>query len=111
MPPIAIRRTFPAAISVSTLTGMMCFRSAGNTPKFKEAMKLVIFGLTISSSWGNGHATIWRGLCRALIRRGHRVIFFERDVPYYAAHRDQTYLPGGHLCLYPDWNDVLQICR
>ena len=31
-------------------------------------MKLVVFGLTISSSWGNGHATLWRGLCRALAR-------------------------------------------
>jgi hypothetical protein len=28
-----------------------------------EAMKLVIFGLTVSSSWGNGHATLWRALC------------------------------------------------
>ena len=34
-------------------------------------MKIVVFGLTISSSWGNGHATLWRGLCRALARRGH----------------------------------------
>ena len=37
-------------------------------------MKLVIFGLTISSSWGNGHATLWRGLCRALLDAGHRVV-------------------------------------
>ena len=69
-------------------------------------MKLVIFGLTVSSSWGNGHATLWRGLCRALARRGHRVVFFERDVPYYAANRDLTELPGGRLVLYPDWDDV-----
>ena len=48
-------------------------------------MKIVIFGLTVSSSWGNGHATLWRGLIRALVRRGHRVVFFEQDVPYYAA--------------------------
>ena len=47
-------------------------------------MKLVIFGLTVSSSWGNGHATLWRGLCRALARRGHTVVFYERDVDYYA---------------------------
>jgi spore maturation protein CgeB len=45
-------------------------------------MKLVIFGLTVSSSWGNGHATLWRGLCKALAARGHHVVFFERDVPY-----------------------------
>lgn len=36
-------------------------------------MKLVIFGLTVSSSWGNGHATLWRGLIRALAARGHDV--------------------------------------
>ncbi|HET6568629.1 MAG TPA: glycosyltransferase [Rhodothermales bacterium] len=74
-------------------------------------MKLVIFGLTISSSWGNGHATLWRGLCRALIRRKHQVIFFERDVPYYADHRDFTELPGGSLLLYDDWQNVLPTAR
>ncbi len=71
-------------------------------------MKLVIFGLTVSSSWGNGHATLWRGLCRALADRGHDVVFFERDVPYYASHRDLVELPGGgELILYADWPDVL----
>src|SRR5690242_21952937 len=75
-------------------------------------MKLVIFGLTVSSSWGNGHATLWRGLCRALARRGHRIVFFERDVPYYAAHRDLTELPGGGtLILYSDWAEVLPLAR
>lgn len=70
-------------------------------------MKIVIFGLTISSSWGNGHATLWRGLCNALARLGHRIVFFERDVPYYAAHRDLTAIPDGELLLYPDWDHVL----
>jgi spore maturation protein CgeB len=69
-------------------------------------MKLVIFGLTISSSWGNGHATLWRGLCRALIARGHDVTFFERDVPYYAGHRDMHELPGGNLVLYRSWSEI-----
>jgi spore maturation protein CgeB len=70
-------------------------------------MKLVIFGLTISSSWGNGHATLWRALCRSLARRGHSVVFFERDVPYYAAHRDLTEIPDGQLYLYSVWKDAL----
>lgn len=69
-------------------------------------MKIVIFGLTISSSWGNGHATLWRGLCRALIEAGHRVVFFERDVPYYAANRDLYALPGGSLRLYAEWAEI-----
>jgi spore maturation protein CgeB len=74
-------------------------------------MKFVVFGLTVSSSWGNGHATLWRALCKALGRRGHRVIFFERDVPYYAAHRDVTQIAGGELILYPDWESVLPLAR
>jgi spore maturation protein CgeB len=74
-------------------------------------MKFVIFGVTISSSWGNGHATLWRGLCKALARRGHRVFFFERDVLYYALNRDLTRLPHGELCLYASWEDALPVAR
>ncbi|MGE5647495.1 MAG: glycosyltransferase [Acidobacteriota bacterium] len=66
-------------------------------------MKLVIFGLSISSSWGNGHATLWRGLCRALGARGHDIVFFERDTHYYRDHRDLTELDGLTLRLYGDW--------
>jgi spore maturation protein CgeB len=69
-------------------------------------MRILIFGLTVSSSWGNGHATLWRGLWRALARRGHHVVFFERDVPWYAGARDLVDLPGGELVLYPDWNHI-----
>ena len=74
-------------------------------------MKLVIFGLTISSSWGNGHATIWRGLCRALAGRGHKVFFFEKDVPYYANHRDFRGIQGVELYLYDDFDNILAIAR
>jgi spore maturation protein CgeB len=74
-------------------------------------MKLVVFGLSISSSWGNGHATVWRGLCRALGARGHVVEFFERDVPYYATHRDRTEVPGARLHLYADWDSVVPRAR
>ena len=69
-------------------------------------MKLVIFGLSLSSSWGNGHATLWRGLCRALIVRGHQVVFFERETEYYSAHRDLHELAGGSLVFYTLWEDV-----
>jgi spore maturation protein CgeB len=69
-------------------------------------MKFVVFGLTITSSWGNGHATLWRALCRALLRRGHQVTFFERDVPWYAHARDFAGSPGLDIVLYPDWASV-----
>lgn len=74
-------------------------------------MKLVIFGLSVSSSWGNGHATLWRGLIKALASLGHSVVFFERDVPYYGAYRDLRHLQGGRLVLYPDWPSVLGVAR
>src|SRR3954453_10225451 len=64
---------------------------------------MVVFGLSVSSSWGNGHATLWRGLIRALSRRGSDVTFFERDVPWYAGARDIASLDGGELSLYSDW--------
>jgi spore maturation protein CgeB len=67
---------------------------------------MVIFGLSVSSSWGNGHATLWRGLIRALSRRGWTIVFFERDVPYYAGARDLDKLENGQLVLYPDWAEV-----
>ena len=73
-------------------------------------MRIAIFGLTISSSWGNGHATLWRGLCKSLVALGHEFVFFERDVPYYANTRDWPALPGAYgnskLMLYSDWSAV-----
>lgn len=69
-------------------------------------MNIVIFGLTVSSSWGNGHATLWRGMLRALASRSCRVSFFEHDVPYYALNRDLTEIPGGDLLLYRDWDEI-----
>jgi spore maturation protein CgeB len=85
---------------------------AGAATGIAERMKFVVFGLSVSSSWGNGHATLWRGLIRALVARGHRVVFFERDVPYYAAHRDLTALPAGaELVLYADWERARRLAR
>jgi len=71
-------------------------------------MRFTVFGLTVSSSWGNGHATLWRGLIRALAADGHQVTFVERDQPWYADHRDLHALPApSRLLLYRDWAEVL----
>jgi spore maturation protein CgeB len=51
-------------------------------------MKLVVLGLSLSSSWGNGHATTFRALLKAFARRGHDILFLERDVPWYRDNRD-----------------------
>ena len=65
-------------------------------------MKLVVLGLSLSSSWGNGHATTYRALLRAFAARGHDVLFLERDVPWYAAHRDVSDPEYCRLAFYRD---------
>lgn len=70
-------------------------------------MKLVVLGLSITSSWGNGHATTYRGLLREFARRGHHVQFLERDVSWYADNRDVRALPGVEINLYRNL-DVLK---
>ncbi|MGI9104013.1 MAG: CgeB family protein [Terriglobales bacterium] len=74
-------------------------------------MKIVIFGLAITSSWGNGHATTFRALCRALHARGHHITFFEHDAEWYAHNRD---LPQPEFCttqIFEDWTAVLPLAR
>jgi spore maturation protein CgeB len=69
-------------------------------------MRVVFLGLSITSSWGNGHATTYRALVRELSRRGHRVLFLERDVPWYAATRDLPNPPGAETRLYGDLREL-----
>ena len=65
-----------------------------------KPLDIVILGLSITSSWGNGHATTFRALVRALSARGHNVLFLERDVPWYAENRDLPNPPYGLTQLY-----------
>ena len=69
-------------------------------------MNFVIFGLTISSAWANGHATPWRALLKGLAGHGHTATFFERDVAYYAQHRDLAAPDFCRLELYSGWPSV-----
>lgn len=69
-------------------------------------MKLVVLGLTLSSSWGNGHATTYRALLRAFAARGHQVVFLERDAPWYASHRDLPESGFCQLALYRDLEEL-----
>src|ERR1700712_1065858 len=64
---------------------------------------LVVLGLSLSSSWGNGHATTYRALLRGLSGLGHRVLFLGRDVPWYAEHRD---LPRPDFCELAFYRDL-----
>jgi spore maturation protein CgeB len=65
-----------------------------------DSLNIVILGLSITSSWGNGHATTYRALCRALADTGHAVTFLERDRPWYATHRDLPEPPYCTVRLY-----------
>lgn len=69
-------------------------------------LDIVIFGLSITSAWGNGHATTYRALTRALTERGHRVRFFERDVPWYARARDLASPPYARTRLYTSLEEL-----
>jgi spore maturation protein CgeB len=69
-------------------------------------LSIVIVGLTITSSWGNGHATTYRGLVRELARRGHSVTFLEHDKPWYAANRDMPNPPFVRTELYSSVEDL-----
>jgi spore maturation protein CgeB len=71
-------------------------------------LKFVFLGLSITSSWGNGHATTYRGLLRELARRGHDVLFLEQDLPYYALNRDLPQPPYGRTELYSSLDDLFE---
>lgn len=69
-------------------------------------MNLCVIGLSITSSWGNGHATTYRGLVRELVARGHDVLFLEHDRPWYADNRDMPAPPWGQTELYRSVTDL-----
>jgi len=69
-------------------------------------MKLVVLGLSLSSSWGNGHATTFRALLKAFATRGHEILFLERDVPWYASQRDLSDPDYCQLAYYRDLVDL-----
>ena len=73
-----------------------------------KPLNIIILGLSITSSWGNGHATTFRGLVRELSARGHRVLFLERDMPWYAKNRDLSSLPPARIELYRSVNELKQ---
>jgi spore maturation protein CgeB len=71
-----------------------------------ESLRIVILGLSITSSWGNGHATTYRALVRELVRRGHELLFLERDRPWYAQNRDLPRPPYGRTELYGELDEL-----
>jgi spore maturation protein CgeB len=86
------------AVSVAasnTTSGSAPRLRAQPKPAKRGNLKVVVLGLSITSSWGNGHATTYRALLRELSRRGHDILFLERDAEWYASNRD---LPCPSFC-------------
>lgn len=71
-----------------------------------DSLNIVIIGLTISSSWGNGHATTYRSLVKGLHRERHKVTFLEQEVDWYASNRDIQSSPYCSLHFYDDVNEL-----
>jgi spore maturation protein CgeB len=69
-------------------------------------LNIVILGLSITSSWGNGHATTYRALVRALAARGHSILFLERNTPWYAAARDLPKPPYCRAVVYKNFAEL-----
>ena len=76
-----------------------------------ERRRFVVLGLSITSSWGNGHATTYRALLRQLAALGHEITFIERDLPYYAANRDLPAAPYARTCLYSSLEELFDTHR
>jgi spore maturation protein CgeB len=74
-------------------------------------LKIVIFGLSITSAWGNGHATTFRSLARALHARGHKIVFFEKDLEWYASNRDLPNPPFCDMRIFQNWKEIVPHAR
>jgi len=61
-------------------------------------LDIAFFGSSLVSAYWNGAATYYRGIIRALARRGHRVTFYEPDAFGRQQHRDLE---------DPDWARVV----
>src|SRR5262245_17389181 len=92
---------FPA-----TSTGFQFISPFSLRVRTHGSVKITLFGLTISSSWGNGHATPYRAILRALNDMGHDVFFFEKDTEYYRSRRDFASCDYCRLVLYQDWDAI-----
>src|SRR5439155_11170220 len=74
-------------------------------------LNIVILGLSITSSWGNGHATTYRALVKELAARGHQILFLERNLKWYAANRDLPKPPYCRLALYDNLKQLKERFR
>lgn len=96
------------ACDVEAALGELPRPGAPATRPYDRPLRIVVLGLSITSSWGNGHATTYRSLLRELAARGHQVTFVERDAPWYAANRDLPDAPYARIALYGSLGELHQ---
>src|SRR5690606_20765979 len=94
------------AIDVEHVLGERARATGKRATPERRTMSIVFLGLSITSSWGNGHATTYRALIRELSARGHDVLFLERDVPWYAENRDLAKPPYARIALYGSLDEL-----
>jgi spore maturation protein CgeB len=74
-------------------------------------LHIVVLGLSLSSSWGNGHATTYRSLLKGLAQRGHDLTFLERNVRWYAENRDLIDPGYCRLAFYDSLSELAAYAR
>src|SRR5215212_2019491 len=65
-------------------------------------LNIAFFGSSLVSAYWNGAATYYRGLIRALDKRGHRVTFYEPDAYERQQHRDIDDPDWARVVVYAD---------
>lgn len=70
-------------------------------------MKIVLFGSSLVSAYWNGAATYYRGICKSMHKRGHKVVFVEPDLYDRQLHRDLEDDPSyAEVRVCQDWSDL-----
>ena len=67
----------------------------------RTGLDIAFFGSSLVSAYWNGAATYYRGIIRALARRGHRVTFYEPDAFGRQQHRDLEDPDWARVVVYP----------
>lgn len=104
--PSGVRSTSGQVSTVRANRGALVSAPGPGRRSESSSLSIVVLGLSITSSWGNGHATTYRSLIRELSRLGHRVLFLERDTPWYQAERD---LPNPGYCAVELYGSVAEL--
>jgi spore maturation protein CgeB len=70
-------------------------------------MKIAFYGSSLVSSYWNGAATYYRGILKALHKRGYDITFYEPDAFDRQQHRDIDPPPYARSVVYPATVDAL----